>query len=46
VTLTGARHYGIERRQEFWSAVADFLREIESLPFRHVGYPGQLSAQP
>lgn len=30
VTLTGARHYGIERRPEFWSAVSEFLREIDS----------------
>lgn len=29
VTLAGARHYGIERRHEFWSAVADFLSAIE-----------------
>ena len=31
VTLTGARHYGIERRPEFWSAVSEFLREIDSV---------------
>jgi pimeloyl-ACP methyl ester carboxylesterase len=30
VVLKGARHYGIERSAEFWSAVADFLREIDS----------------
>jgi pimeloyl-ACP methyl ester carboxylesterase len=30
VTLTGARHYGIERRAEFWNAVSEFLGEIES----------------
>jgi hypothetical protein len=30
VTLAGARHYGIERRADFWSTVADFLREIDS----------------
>ncbi|MGE5217737.1 MAG: alpha/beta hydrolase [Chloroflexota bacterium] len=29
VTLAGARHYGIERRDEFWNAVGDFLREVE-----------------
>lgn len=46
VTLTGARHYGIERRQEFWSAVADFLRDLESTPSRHDGYAGHLTAQP
>jgi pimeloyl-ACP methyl ester carboxylesterase len=38
VTLTGARHYGIERRTEFWNAVGDFLREIESTPLRLNGY--------
>jgi pimeloyl-ACP methyl ester carboxylesterase len=32
VTLTGARHYGIERRPEFWRVVTEFLREIDSLP--------------
>ncbi|MGZ8522306.1 MAG: alpha/beta hydrolase, partial [Candidatus Binatia bacterium] len=46
VTLTGARHYGIERRQEFWSAVAAFLREIESTPARREGYAGEPGAQP
>ena len=34
VTLAGARHYGIERRPEFWSAVTEFLREIDSAPKR------------
>lgn len=29
-TLADARHYGIERRDDFWSAVAEFLRELES----------------
>ena len=29
LTLAGARHYGIERRPEFWSAVTDFLNAIE-----------------
>ncbi|MGZ9186442.1 MAG: alpha/beta hydrolase [Candidatus Binatia bacterium] len=46
VTVTGARHYGIERRQEFWSAVAAFLREIESTPARREGYAGEPGAQP
>ena len=32
VTIAGARHYGIERRDEFWNAVEDFLREIEASP--------------
>jgi hypothetical protein len=30
VTLAGARHYGVERRDEFWSAIAEFLRELET----------------
>ena len=46
VTLTGARHYGIERRREFWSAVAEFLREIESTPKRLDGHAGALGPQP
>jgi len=29
VTLAGARHYGIERRDELWKAVAEFLSAIE-----------------
>jgi hypothetical protein len=37
VTLAGARHYGIERSDEFWNAVGEFLRQIESGP-RHNGY--------
>jgi len=32
VTLAGARHYGIERRDEFWRAVGEFLRELERAP--------------
>ncbi len=32
VTLAGARHYGIERREEFWNAVEDFLHAIEATP--------------
>lgn len=40
VTLAGARHYGIERRPEFWSAVNEFLRELESLPARGETYAG------
>jgi hypothetical protein len=46
LTLAGARHYGIERRQEFWNAVADFLSAIDSPSSRHEGYAGQLGAQP
>ena len=34
VMLKGARHYGIERRDEFWNAVRDFLRELESASSR------------
>jgi len=37
VTLPGARHYGIERREEFWKAVGEFLRDIErALPGRNI----------
>lgn len=36
VTLAGARHYGIERRDEFWNAVGDFLSEIESPNNNHL----------
>jgi len=32
VTLAHARHYGIERRDEFWRAVGEFLRELEPAP--------------
>lgn len=38
VTLAGARHYGIERREEFWNAVEEFLGEIESKPQDRNGY--------
>ncbi len=38
VTLADARHYGIERRAEFWNAVEKFLRDIESIPGHHNGY--------
>jgi pimeloyl-ACP methyl ester carboxylesterase len=44
VTLTGARHYGIERRPEFWNAVGEFLGEIESTPPRLNGHA--LEAKP
>lgn len=40
VTLAGARHYGVERRPEFWSAVGDFLREIDAVPKRSAVYAG------
>ncbi len=41
VTLADARHYGIERRPEFWSAVTEFLREIDSLPSGREAYVSQ-----
>jgi pimeloyl-ACP methyl ester carboxylesterase len=46
VTLAGARHFGIERRDEFWNAVGEFLREIESNPPLNDGYAGAIDAQP
>jgi uncharacterized protein len=46
VTLTGARHYGVERRNEFWNAVGDFLREIESTPPRLNGHPLEAGSRP
>jgi pimeloyl-ACP methyl ester carboxylesterase len=39
VTLAGARHYGIERRDEYWSVVGEFLRGLESTQPRPKGYP-------
>ena len=38
VTLANARHYGIERRVEFWDTVEEFLRYVESGPQRLNGY--------
>lgn len=38
VTLAGARHYGIERRDELWKAVAEFLSTIEGTPPRRNDY--------
>jgi pimeloyl-ACP methyl ester carboxylesterase len=46
VTIAGARHYGIERRDEFWTAVVEFLRDLESGPARHQGYAGAIDSQP
>jgi pimeloyl-ACP methyl ester carboxylesterase len=46
LTLAGARHYGIERRQEFWNAVTEFLSAIDSPSSGHEGYAGQLGAPP
>ena len=38
VILEGARHYGIEGRAEFWNAVGQFLRQIDSSPPRQQVY--------
>ena len=46
LTLAGARHYGIERRPEFWSAVTDFLSAIEPATPRRDDYAGQLVTKP
>lgn len=46
LTLAGARHYGIERRPEFWSAVTDFLNAIEPATSRRDDYTGQLGTKP
>lgn len=32
VTLAHQRHYGIERRDEFWRAVGEFLRDLKPTP--------------
>ncbi|MCL4798440.1 MAG: dienelactone hydrolase family protein [Burkholderiales bacterium] len=39
LTLAGARHYGIERREEFWRAVGDFLQELIPAGQRRVRAP-------
>lgn len=46
VTLSGARHYGIERRDEFWNAIGDFLREVESVPQPFNGYVVDAASRP
>ncbi len=46
VTLENARHYGIERRAEFWKAVGEFLREIESTPPRQEVYAVEAGSRP
>ena len=46
ITLAGARHYGIERRNEFWDAVSEFLREFEPGAPRQDGYAGAIDSQP
>lgn len=45
VILKGARHYGIERRAEFWKALGEFLREIDSTP-RLNGHAVKVESQP
>jgi uncharacterized protein len=46
LTLAGARHYGIERRDEFWNAVGEFLREIESTSPGLNGYASEAGSRP
>ena len=46
VTLAGARHYGIERRDEFWQAVGEFLQEIEMTPSRRNDYALETGSRP
>jgi uncharacterized protein len=46
VTLAAARHYGIERLDEFWNAVEDFLREFESTPTSLNGYAVEPGSRP
>jgi hypothetical protein len=46
VTLAGAGHYGIERRDDFWNAVGDFLRELESTPPRQQVYAVEAGSRP
>jgi pimeloyl-ACP methyl ester carboxylesterase len=46
VTIAGARHYGIERRDDFWNAVEDFLREIEMSPQPLNGYVADAASRP
>jgi uncharacterized protein len=38
VTLAGARHYGVERRDDYWSAVGEFLRRLDSAQPRPDAY--------
>jgi pimeloyl-ACP methyl ester carboxylesterase len=46
VTLMGARHYGIERRDEFWSAIREFLNAIDRPAARRGDFAGQFEARP
>jgi pimeloyl-ACP methyl ester carboxylesterase len=45
VTLEGARHYGIERRAEFWNSVREFLRQMDSTPSQEV-YAVEAASRP
>jgi hypothetical protein len=44
VELAGARHYGIERRDEFWYAVGEFLSGIGTVPLHLNG--SNMKAEP
>jgi hypothetical protein len=46
VTLEDARHYGIERRAEFWSAVGEFLRAMDPAPVRQQLYAVEAPSRP
>ena len=46
VTLEDARHYGIERRAEFWNAVGEFLRQVDSMPTHQQVYAVGAGSQP
>lgn len=46
VTLAEARHYGVERREDFWNEVEKFLRDIESSPQNPNGYVKGSATQP
>lgn len=46
VTLAGARHYGIERRDEFWQAIGAFLRELKPAPPAVRGAEFKIGSQP
>jgi pimeloyl-ACP methyl ester carboxylesterase len=46
ITLAGSRHYGIERRDDFWNAVGEFLRELDSTPLRQSVYTANTGQPP
>jgi uncharacterized protein len=46
VMLPGARHYGIERRDEFWRAVSEFLRELVRAPAAPGGTALKVGSRP